>query len=186
MPARPKARTGTLDLRVGTFAPTSLQMSKTPFIRPRITTKASLSFAIVASQYNNTYVQPLVEFATAEINELEPGAHVSLVRVPGSFEIPLAVKLVAVQRKFDVILALGVVLQGETAHAELIARSVTGALMNLALEFSVPVIHEVLFLKNEEQAKARCLGAKLNRGIEAARAAVAIARTVKELSLKAN
>ena len=168
------------------FAPTSLQMSKTPFIRPSITTKASLSFAIVASQYNNTYVQPLVEFATAEINELEPDAHVSLVRVPGSFEIPLAVKLVAIQRKFDAILALGVVLQGETAHAELIARSVTGALMNLALEFTVPVIHEVLFLQNEEQAKARCLGAKLNRGIEAARAAVAIARTVKELSLKAN
>ena len=161
-------------------------MSKTPFIRPSITTKASLSFAIVASQYNNTYVQPLVEFATAEINELEPGAHVSLVRVPGSFEIPLAVKLVAMQRKFDVILALGVVLQGETAHAELIARSITGALMNLALEFSVPVIHEVLFLQNEEQAKARCLGANFNRGIEAARAAVAIARTVKELSSKAN
>ena len=161
-------------------------MSKTPFIRPSITTKASLSFAIVASQYNNTYVQPLVEFATAEINELEPDAHVSLVRVPGSFEIPLAVKLFALQRKFDAILALGVVLQGETAHAELIIRSVTGALMNLALEFTVPVIHEVLFLQNEEQAKARCLGAKLNRGIEAARAAVAMARTVKELSSKAN
>jgi len=155
-------------------------------MRPSITTKASLSFAIVASQYNNTYVQPLVEFATAEINELEPGAHVSLVRVPGSFEIPLAVKLVAMQGKFDVILALGVVLQGETAHAELIARSVTGALMNLGLEFSVPVIHEVLFLQNEEQAKARSLGANFNRGIEAARAAVAIARTVKELSSKAN
>jgi 6,7-dimethyl-8-ribityllumazine synthase len=170
---------------VDAFAPTSLQMSKTPFIRPSITTKASLSFAIVASQYNNTYVQPLVEFATAEINELEPDAHVSLVRVPGSFEIPLAVKLFALQRKFDAILALGVVLQGETAHAELIARSVTGALMNLALEFTVPVIHEVLFLQNEEQAKARCLGAKLNRGIEAARAAVAMARTVKELSSKA-
>ena len=161
-------------------------MSKTPFIRPSITTKASLSFAIVASQYNNTYVQPLVEFASAEINELEPDAHVSLVRVPGSFEIPLAVKLFAMQRKFDAILALGVVLQGETAHAELIIRSVTGALMNLALEFTVPVIHEVLFLQNEEQAKARCLGAKLNRGIEAARAAVAMARTVKELSSKAN
>jgi 6,7-dimethyl-8-ribityllumazine synthase len=161
-------------------------MSKTSFIRPRASTKASLSFAIVASQYNNTYVQPLVESATSEINELEPGAHVSLVRVPGSFEIPLAVKLVAMQEKFDAILALGVILQGETAHAELVARSVTGALMNLALEFRIPVIHEVLFLMNEEQAKARCLGAKVNRGTEAARAAVSIARTAKELTSKAN
>ena len=62
------------------------------------------------------------------------------------------------------ILALGVVLQGETAHAELIARSVTAALMNLALEFSVPVIHEVLLLKNEEQAKARALGRNSTAG----------------------
>ena len=161
-------------------------MSKTSFIRPRTGTKASLSFAIVASQYNNTYVQPLVDSATSEINELEPGAHVSLVRVPGSFEIPLAVKLVAMQRKFDAILALGVILQGETAHAELVARSVTSALMDLTLEFRVPVIHEVLFLLNEEQAKARCLGEKLNRGTEAARAAVATARTARELASQAN
>lgn len=161
-------------------------MSKTSFIRPRTGTKASLSFAIVASQYNNTYVQPLVDSATSEINELEPGAHVSLVRVPGSFEIPLAVKLVAMQRKFDAILALGVILQGETAHAELVARSVTSALMDLTLEFRVPVIHEVLFLLNEEQAKARCLGEKLNRGTEAARAAVDTARTVRELASQAN
>jgi 6,7-dimethyl-8-ribityllumazine synthase len=159
-------------------------MPKTPFIRPRTARKSGLSFAIVASQYNNMYVQPLVDAATAEINKLEPGASVYLVRVPGSFEIPLAIKLVAMQKKFDAILALGVVLQGETAHADLIARSVTAALMNLALEFSIPVIHEVLLLQNEEQAKARCLGTELNRGTEAARAGVSIARTVNELSLK--
>ncbi len=161
-------------------------MSKIPLIRPRTLTGASLSCAIVASQYNNTYVQPLVDSATKEINELEPAARVSVVRVPGSFEIPLAVKLVAMRGSSDVILALGVILQGETSHAELIARSVTGALMNLALEFRIPVIHEVLFLKNEEQAKARCLGVELNRGIEAARAGVSIARTVKQLFSKAN
>jgi 6,7-dimethyl-8-ribityllumazine synthase len=159
-------------------------MPKTPFIRPRTAKKSGLSFAIVASQYNNIYVQPLVDSATSEINELEPGANVQLVRVPGSFEIPLGVKLVAMQKKFDAILALGVVLQGETAHADLIARSVTAALMNLALEFNVPVIHEVLLLKNEEQAKARCLGTELNRGIEAARAGVSIARTVSDLTQK--
>jgi 6,7-dimethyl-8-ribityllumazine synthase len=159
-------------------------MPKTPFIRPRTAKRSGLSFAIVASQYNNTYVQPLVDSATSEINELEPGASVHLVRVPGSFEIPLGVKLMALQNEFDAILALGVVLQGETAHADLIARSVTAALMNLALEFRIPVIHEVLLLQNEEQAKARCLGTKLNRGIEAARAAVSIARTVSDLALR--
>ncbi|HEY5812315.1 MAG TPA: 6,7-dimethyl-8-ribityllumazine synthase [Terrimicrobiaceae bacterium] len=157
-------------------------MSKTTFIPSRSAARSARSFAIVASQYNNTYVQPLVDSATSELSELEPGAQVQVVRVPGAFEIPLAVKLVALQGKFDAILALGVVLQGETAHAELIAWTVTSALMQLGLEFKVPVIHEVLFLKNEEQAKARCLGAKLNRGIEAARAGVVSARTLREFA----
>ena len=158
-------------------------MPKASTIRPRTTRKSGLSFAIVASRYHNAYVEALIDSATTELNEVEPGADVHLVRVPGSFEIPLAVKLVALEKKVDAILALGVVLRGETAHADLIARSVTTALMNLALELRIPVIHEVLLLDNEEQAKARCLGNKLNRGTEAARAAVSIARTVNDLSL---
>jgi 6,7-dimethyl-8-ribityllumazine synthase len=157
-------------------------MSKTTLIRPRAAGTAGLSFAIVASRYNNSFVQPMVDFAIKEIGELEPGARVSTFRVPGSFEIPLAVKLVGDQRKFDAILALGVVLRGETAHAELIGRSVTTALMNLALELGVPVIHEVLLLDNAEQAAARCLGTKFNRGTEAARAAVTMTRAVRKLS----
>jgi 6,7-dimethyl-8-ribityllumazine synthase len=158
-------------------------MPKTSTIRPRIARKSGLSFAIVASRYNNAYVQALIDSATSELNQVEPGADVHLVRVPGSFEIPLAVKLVGLQKKVDAILALGIVLRGETAHADLIARSVTTALMNLALELRIPVIHEVLLLDNEEQAKARCLGKELNRGTEAARAAVSIARTVNDLCL---
>jgi 6,7-dimethyl-8-ribityllumazine synthase len=158
-------------------------MPKSSTIRPRIARKSGLSFAIVASRYNNAYVEALIDSATSELNEVEPGAGIHLVRVPGSFEIPLAVKLVALQKKVDAILAFGVVLRGETAHADLIARSVTTALMNLGLELRIPVIHEVLLLDNEEQAKARCLGKKLNRGTEAARAAVSIARTVNDLAL---
>ena len=158
-------------------------MPKTSITRPGIARKSGSSFAIVASRYNSAYVQALIDSATAELNEVEPGADVHVVRVPGSFEIPLAVKLVALQKKVDAILALGVILRGQTAHAELVARSVTTALMNLALELKIPVIHEVLLLDNEEQAKARCLGKELNRGTEAARAAVSIARTVNDLSV---
>lgn len=156
-------------------------MSKTQPIKPRMAVRATLSFGIVASQYNLAYVQAMVDRAHDELNQLEPGAQISIVWVPGSFEIPIAVKVMAAQKKFDAIIGFGVIFQGETAHASLIAQSVTNSLQSIALDHSLPVIHEVLFLDNEEQARARCLGADINRGIEAARAAVATARTVREL-----
>ncbi len=150
-------------------------------MRPRLAPKASLSFAIVASQFNAQYVQPLVDNAYNELNLLEPGATVTLVPAPGSFEIPLLVKAVAELERYQAILALGVILQGETAHATLVAQAVTEALLRLSLEHHVPVIHEVLLLENEEQAVVRCMGQELNRGIEAARAAVSAARTLRDI-----
>lgn len=147
-------------------------------------TRTTLAFAIVASQYNLGFVQPLVDNAYRELSELEQGSSISLTWVPGAFEVPLAVKLVANQKKFDAILALGVIIQGETAHATLIGQSVTTALQDIALSNLVPVIHEVLLVENEAQAQARCIEQEHNRGIEAARAAVASARTARELSQK--
>lgn len=161
-------------------------MSTAHPIRPRSLGKASLSFAIVAGQYNHTYTQGLVDNAQRELNELESGANVRVVWAPGAFEIPLMVKMIAAQKKVSAILALGVVLQGETAHATLITQTVTSALLDISLEYHLPVINEVLLLQNEEQAKARCLGTEINRGVEAARAAIAAARTVRELTPKPN
>lgn len=146
--------------------------------------KATFSFALVASQYNQEYVQGLVTHAHQELNELEPGCTATLVWAPGAFEIPLLVKLVAEKKKYNAILALGVVLQGATSHADLIGRAVTDSLQRISLEYSVPVINEVLLLQNEEQARQRCLEPELNRGIEAARAAVSSARTVREIVSK--
>lgn len=159
-------------------------MSTAHPIRPRSLGKATLSFAIVAGQYNHTYTQGLVDNAQRELNELEPGANIRVVWAPGAFEIPLMVKLLAAQKKQSAILALGVVLQGETEHAALITQAVTKALLSISLEHSVPVINEVLLLQNEKQAQARCLGTEINRGVEAARAAIASARTVRDLTPK--
>ena len=156
-------------------------MSKMLTMRPRQATKATLSFAIVASQYNAKYVHPLVEFATKELQCLEPGALITLVQVPGAYEIPLLAQAAAETKRYQAILALGVILEGETAHADLIARSVTQALLDISLANRLPVINSVLLLNNEEQAQDRCLGSKLNRGLEAARTAVATARALQEL-----
>ncbi len=159
-------------------------MSSHPSIRPRMVGKASLQFAIVASQYNMSYVQGLLIHAQTEISELEPDAPVKTHWTPGAFEIPLVVKLLAVQKKYDAIIALGVIIQGETAHATLIGQCVTNSLQALSLEFQVPIIHEVLLVDDEDQARARCIDAALNRGTEAARAAVATARIVRDILSK--
>ncbi|MFZ4116573.1 MAG: 6,7-dimethyl-8-ribityllumazine synthase [Chthoniobacterales bacterium] len=129
---------------------------------------------IVASRYNPTFVDSLVEETQKEIAFLAPNAVVQLVRVPGSFEIPLTVKLVAERQEPDAIIALGVIIRGKTAHADLIADAIGQQLLTLSLHYSVPVIHEVLLLDNEEQATERCLGKAMNRGAEAGRTALAM------------
>jgi 6,7-dimethyl-8-ribityllumazine synthase len=157
-------------------------MSKAFPLPPRIASESSSPYAIVASLFNDSYVQPLVDHARRELAELEPGATVEIFRTPGSFEIPIFVQAAAELKRFQAIVALGVVLQGETAHAVLVAESVTKALLDISLSHRVPVIHEVLFLKNEEQAKERCLSLEHNRGVEAARAAVMAARNLSQIA----
>ena len=139
------------------------------------------SFAIVAGQYNPEFVRALVEHARAELLAISPAYNVTVYEVPGAFEIPLMVQEVATRGGVDAIIALGVIIEGETAHAALIGTEVTRALQQLALAHRVPVIHEVLLLKNEEQARVRCMGEDLNRGTEAARVAARMTQTLADL-----
>jgi 6,7-dimethyl-8-ribityllumazine synthase len=148
--------------------------------RPR-TLSAKRNFAIVASKFNPEYVQGLVNHATAELRALALGANLALYQVPGAFEIPVVVRELAIQKRGDAILAVGVILKGQTDHAEHLARSVTEALQRIVLDHGVPVIHCVLSFENETQARERCLGDKINRGTEAARAAINIANVMLEL-----
>lgn len=136
--------------------------------------------AIVASQYNSEFVEGLSSNAQAELAVLLPVGSVQQFLVPGAFEIPLFVQEVAERGAFNAIIALGVIIEGETAHARMIAEAVTHALLDISLRFRVPVIHEVLLVKNEAQARERCLQPELNRGIEAARIAVRMIQTLSE------
>jgi 6,7-dimethyl-8-ribityllumazine synthase len=138
-------------------------------------------FAIVASLFNGQYVQGLVDHATGELKALSPDAVVSLHQVPGAFEIPVVVREIALQKNADAILALGVILRGKTSHAENLARSVTDALQQIAVEHGIPVINAVLSLETETQAEERCLGSEINRGTEAARAALEIVKVMGDL-----
>ena len=148
--------------------------------RPRLFS-AKRGFVLLASQFNAKFVQGLVTHCTAELRLLSPASKVTLHLVPGAFEIPIVAREVALQKNADAIIALGVILEGETAHAQHLGQVVTSALQHVALEHGVPVIHAVLSLKNEEQARERCLEDKINRGTEAARAALEITNLLAEL-----
>ena len=142
---------------------------------------ARRTFAIVASQYNQKYVQGLIDAVRDEIAIISPKSSVSLVEVPGAFEIPVVVQEVAIKGGVDAIIALGVIIKGQTDHAELIGHTITDSLQNIALRFRIPVIHEVLLVDSEEHARARTLEVEHNRGTEAARAAFQAAQVVGDL-----
>lgn len=161
-------------------------------VQPEKSSSRGGNFVIVASKYNARYVDAMLRAASAELKRAR--ATVRIVRVPGAFEIPVAAAQLARKHSspyavqdpqfpapLSAIICLGVILRGETVHAEHIGREVSRALMDLQLRFEIPVIHEVLLLENEEQARKRCLAAKFNRGREAALTALQMARVMKDL-----
>ncbi len=142
--------------------------------------KAGGTFAIVASRYNARYVDGMLNAAARELKRA--GAKVQIVRVPGAYEIPVVTaKLSTLAPRPSAIICLGVILRGETTHAQHIGEAVSQALMQIQITHGVPVIHEVLLLENKQQAEVRCLDPKHNRGMEAAQTALEMARVLAEL-----
>jgi 6,7-dimethyl-8-ribityllumazine synthase len=141
------------------------------------------TFAIIASRYNARYVDAMLGAAKSTLSKA--GAKIRIIRVPGAYEIPVVAAKLLRQSEDDeplaAIICLGVILRGETVHAAHIGEAVTHALMRIQLDYQIPVIHEVLLLENEEQAKKRCLDRKHNRGTEAAQTALEMARVLENL-----
>jgi 6,7-dimethyl-8-ribityllumazine synthase len=139
------------------------------------------SFAIIASNYNARYVDVMLEAAQKVLAEAGV-KKVRVVRVPGAFEIPaVAARLAQARPAYAALICLGVILRGETAHAQQIADALGMALAQLQIQRALPVIHEVLLLENEAQAVVRCLSPEHNRGAEAAQTALEMARVMASL-----
>ncbi|SDU16309.1 6,7-dimethyl-8-ribityllumazine synthase [Verrucomicrobium sp. GAS474] len=135
-------------------------------------------YAAVVSTYHQEYCDAMLVSAQRELREHE----IDVVRVPGAFEIPIAVQRLARTGAYDGILAFGVVWTGKTFHATEILRACTDALMRIVLDYNIPVFHEILSVDNEKDVRARTSG-RLNRGLEAARAAIALSTSLSEAGL---
>jgi len=136
-----------------------------------------LRFGIAAARYNSELADALV----ANCLDTLAGAKCRVVRVPGSFEVTAAAARLAKSGKYNCVIALGILLQGQTSHAEHIAGAVAHGLTQVSILTGVPTIFGIVTANNLSQARVRCLGKEYNRGREAARAAIEMARVWKSL-----
>lgn len=139
----------------------------------------------MSSTYHEAYAQGLLDHAKKELMAISAATEITVHEVPGAFEIPIVVQAIARAGNVDAIIAFGLIMEGQTAHATLISTAVTDALMRIGLMTNIPVVHEVLVVLNDEQARARCIEDELNRGTEAARVAMRMAQVMDEFSIDA-
>ncbi|MEM8866646.1 MAG: 6,7-dimethyl-8-ribityllumazine synthase [Verrucomicrobiota bacterium] len=129
---------------------------------------------IIAARFNQTLVDSLLDHAIETL--INAGAETpSVERVPGSAELPYAAATLAESKQFDVIIAIGVVIAGDTNHHNLIGDSTAIALQDISIQNKVPIINGILIVNNIEQAQARA-GTEINRGREFAAAALEMAQ----------
>jgi 6,7-dimethyl-8-ribityllumazine synthase len=141
-----------------------------------------LKIGIVISRYNDFLTKQLLQGAVdCLVRHGADEKDISVVWVPGAYEMPVAVKKLAQGGKFSALVALGAVIQGATAHAGLINTQLTRALTQISLDFDVPVIDGVVAADNLEQAIERSGTKSGNRGWTAAQSAIEMANLIKNL-----
>lgn len=134
-----------------------------------------LKFAIVVARFNAAITEKLLEGARQALQRAS-AENFEVFYVPGSFELPLAAKMLAHRHAYDAIIALGAVVRGETPHFEYVAAEAARGLQQVALETGLPVAFGVLTTDTREQAEARVGGARGNKGYDAAMTAIEMAR----------
>jgi len=157
-------------------------MKTSPAARPDGT---GLRVAILRSAFNAGIVDGLLAGAREALRDAGVADDaVTVIDVPGAFELPLAARAGAESGRFDAVVALGAVIRGETDHYEHIAREASAGLAAVARETGVPVGFGVLTVADLAQARARSAPGPDNKGAEAARAAVAMVHVLRKLKGK--
>ncbi|HVA55685.1 MAG TPA: 6,7-dimethyl-8-ribityllumazine synthase [Gammaproteobacteria bacterium] len=146
------------------------------------TAASGARIAIVAAWFNAVVVDKLVSGALETLHaQGVRDESLTLVRVPGAFEIPLAVKKLADSGQYVAVIALGAVIRGETPHFDFVAGECARGISQVALDSGVPVAFGVLTCDTLEQALARAGGSAGNKGADAALAALQMASVLRKL-----
>ena len=140
-----------------------------------------LHIGIVVSRFNSLLTEQLVKGAVdAFVRMGGDEKNLTLVRVPGAYEIPLVAKRLAA-KKCDAVIALGAVVQDATAHADLINQATARAFCEISVETGVPVIDGIVSAENLEQAVERCGTKQGNKGFSAMQSAIEMVKVVSQL-----
>ncbi|MGH9359991.1 MAG: 6,7-dimethyl-8-ribityllumazine synthase [Terriglobia bacterium] len=138
--------------------------------------------AVIRAEYNAEITRSLEAkcLAGLQAGGIKTG-HIECFAVPGCFEIPLLAQKLAARHRYSALIALGAVIKGETLHFELVANECARGVMNVALEYQVPVIFEVLAVRTRRDAERRAGNNRMNKGFEAARAALAMLAALNQV-----
>ena len=143
---------------------------------------AGYRFAIVVSRFNEEITEGLLQGARERLAEASvPDENVTIVRVPGAFEIPIAGQRLGESGEYDAIICLGCLIKGETMHFEYIADAASHGIMHAAAATGIPMAFGVLTTMTEEQAVERSRSGPDNKGREAAAAALEMAKLFRTL-----
>lgn len=142
-----------------------------------------VDMAIVVSRFNANITNELLNGALTRLKELEvPVEKITVVYVPGAVEIPLICQQLAMSKQYDVMIALGAVIRGETNHYDYVCAQVSQGCQKVMLEQHIPIIFGVLTTDDEEQAEARIGGKHGHKGREAADAAIEMVSVFRQLT----
>jgi 6,7-dimethyl-8-ribityllumazine synthase len=159
-------------------------MSKAqPDIDLRRSDAAGFRFAIVVSRWNSDFTDKLLAGSIGALESCGATQNaVEVFKVPGAFELPLASMKAADSGKFDAVIALGVVIRGDTPHFDYVAGEAARGIMQAGLQTGIPVMFGVITADNEQQVVDRCGEGQANKGYEAAISAIEVANLYREIA----
>jgi 6,7-dimethyl-8-ribityllumazine synthase len=137
----------------------------------------ALRIGIVQARFNDYAGEGLLDACVKELVKLGVVEEdITLIRVPGALEIPFALQQLASTEEYDALVAIGAVIRGETYHFEVVSNESASGIMQVSLDFDIPIANAVLTTENDEQTQARLL----EKGTDAAKVAVEMANLRKE------